>query len=58
MKAIKVTARLKQDNQKIFGEIGSIYYGKVPNTFVKGNETVLAYDEAIETNINNHYTIY
>lgn len=46
MKAIKVTHKLKHDNPKLFGEVGSIYSGSIPKTFKRGNETVLAYDQA------------
>ena len=40
MKAIKITEATKQ-----LGEIGSIYSGSIPKTFVRGEETVLGYDK-------------
>ena len=45
MKAIKVTQELKDSNPKVFREVGSIYSGSVPKTFVRGEETVLGYDK-------------
>ena len=45
MKAIKVTQQLKDSNPKVFGEVGSIYSGAVPKTFVRGEDTVLGYNK-------------
>ena len=53
MKAIKVTQELKDSNPKVFGEVGSIYSGSVPKTFVRGEDTSLAYDTEYDLQVED-----
>tara|TARA_R110000803_G_scaffold210568_1_gene282686 strand:+ start:9761 stop:10327 length:567 start_codon:yes stop_codon:yes gene_type:complete len=48
MKAIKVTHKLKHDNPELFGAVDSIYSGRIPKTFVRGQEVCLAYDIRVD----------
>ena len=48
MKIIRVTQKLKDENPKLFGEVGSVYKGRMPRRFIRNGQLIMRYDKKLD----------